>query len=355
MVVISSHSCLEPSQRLLTRNGIQGALQFMNNSSTKFPDPKTASSHLGRATPVTSGDGVAPSPIPAVLSFDIEEHHRIEAATGLEIAAALQSDYHRRMCQVTRRILEMLAERNIPATFFIIGQVAHEAPGLVRSIHEAGHEVASHGWDHSRLHTMTPAAFREDVRKSKDALEQACGVAVVGYRAPTFSLVKQTAWALDVLPEIGFLYDSSIYPVHHDRYGIPDAPRGPFLAQGTRHQILELPPATVRIGGVNVPVGGGGYFRLLPWPLLKLALAHSRRDPRSGATVLYFHPWEFDLDQPRLPLDPLNRFRTYVGIRSSQSRLTKLFSGYPFMRAVDLARRLLERTDGLARFSPTRS
>jgi polysaccharide deacetylase family protein (PEP-CTERM system associated) len=325
----------------------------MNNASTYIADPRTASSRPGRAASGTSGAGLGPIPIPAVLSFDIEEHHRIEAAAGLEVAATLQGDYRRRMCRVTGWILEQLAERNIPATFFIIGQIAHDEPGLVRSIREAGHEVASHGWDHRRIHTMNPEAFREDVRKSKDALEQACGAAVVGYRAPTFSLVKKTAWALDVLPETGLLYDSSIYPVHHDRYGIPDAPRGPFLAQGIRHEILELPPATLRMGGVNVPVGGGGYFRMLPWPLLKLALAHSRRDPQSGATVLYFHPWEFDLDQPRLPLKRLNRFRTYVGIRRSRSRLTRLFSGYPFMRAVDLARRLLDRREGLPRFRPT--
>lgn len=325
----------------------------MNNASTQIADPTRASSRPGRVASGISGDGLGPNPIPAVLSFDVEEHHRIEAAAGLEVAATLQGDYRRRMCRVTGWILEQLAERNIPATFFIIGQIAYDAPGLVRSIHEAGHEVASHGWDHRRIQTMTPEAFREDVRKSKDALEQACGAAVVGYRAPTFSLVKKTAWALDVLPEIGLLYDSSIYPVHHDRYGIPDAPRGPFLARGIRHEILELPPATLRIGGVNVPVGGGGYFRMLPWPLMKLALAHSRRNPQSGVSVLYFHPWEFDLDQPRLPLKRLNRFRTYVGIRRSQSRLTRLFSCYPFMRAVDLARRLLERREGLPRFCPT--
>ncbi len=254
---------------------------------------------------------------------------------------------------MTGWILERLAEHDIPATFFVLGQIARQSPSLVRSIHDAGHEVASHGWDHRRLHSLTPQAFREDVRKSKDALEQACGAAVLGYRAPTFSVVRKTAWALDVLAELGLLYDSSIYPVHHDRYGISDAPREPFLAQGTCQQILELPPATVRIGGVNVPVGGGGYFRMLPWPVLKLALEHSRRDPRTGATMLYFHPWEFDLDQPRLPLKRLNRFRTYVGIRRTPSRLTKLFTGYPYTRAVDLAGRLLERPEHLPRFCPT--
>src|SRR5262249_13258024 len=151
-------------------------------------------------------------------------------------------------------------------------------------------------WDHQRILVMDEESFREDLRRSKAALEQASGAAVVGYRAPTFSIVRKTAWALDVLAESGYLYDSSIYPAPHDRYGIPDAPRGPFLARGARFEILEIPPATVRIGSINIPVGGGGYFRLLPSPLLRLALSMSRRDPQSGATVLYFHPWEFDPD-----------------------------------------------------------
>jgi polysaccharide deacetylase family protein (PEP-CTERM system associated) len=300
---------------------------------------------------VPSSNGFGP--LPAVFSVDVEEHDRIEAASGLEIAPALKGEYRRRMSRATGWLLEQLAAREIPATFFIVGQIGVDDPALVRSIHQAGHEVASHGWDHRRIHVLTPESFREDVRTSRDALEQACGAAVVGYRAPTFSLVRQTAWALDVLAELGLLYDSSIYPVRHDRYGIPEAPRGPFLAQGSRNEILELPPATVRVGGVNVPVGGGGYFRLLPWPLMKLALARSRRDRQSGATVLYVHPWEFDPDQPRLPLKPLNRFRTYVGIRRSRSRLCRLLAEYPFIRAVDLARRLEPRRAELTRFRVT--
>jgi hypothetical protein len=140
--------------------------------------------------------------------------------------------------------------------------------------------------------------------------------------------------------------------VRHDRYGIPEAPRGPFVAQGSRHEILEVPPATVRVAGVNVPVGGGGYFRLLPWPLMRMALSLSRRDRSTGATMLYFHPWEFDPDQPRLPLRRVGRFRTYVGIRRSRARLERLLAGRPFTRAVDLARRLHEHRDALPRFRP---
>jgi polysaccharide deacetylase family protein (PEP-CTERM system associated) len=287
---------------------------------------------------------------PVVFSFDVEEHHRIEAAAGLDVAPELQERYRGRMGPATGWILERLAEFGHRATFFIVGQIARTDPGLIRAIHEAGHEVASHGWEHRRIHVMNPASFREDLSASKDALEQLTGAPVVGFRAPTFSLVRQTAWALDVLAELGFLYDSSIYPVRHDRYGVPDAPRGPFLAQGAHGEILELPPATLRAAGINLPIGGGGYFRLLPSPLMRRALALSRRDPGCGATVLYFHPWEFDPDQPRLPMKRLNRFRTYVGIRHSRDRLSKLLAGRTTTRAVDLATCLVGQRESLTRF-----
>jgi polysaccharide deacetylase family protein (PEP-CTERM system associated) len=322
----------------------------MTNSSAPITDPDLATTRPGKKNQVKSSPGL--SSVPVVLSFDVEQHDRIEAAVGLEIDTTLKGDYDERMKRMTQWILEQLAQRNVVATFFILGQIGADDPGLVRGIHEAGHEVASHGWNHRRIHDMNPETFREDVRKSRDALEQACGAEVVGYRAPTFSVVRKTAWALDVLAELGILYDSSIYPVRHDRYGISDAPRGPFIARGSRFEILEIPPATLRFAGVNVPVGGGGYFRLLPLPLTKLALSLSRRDSRSGATVLYFHPWEFDPNQPRLPLKGLNRFRTYVGIRYSQRRLSRLLSGYTFVRAVDLARQLQEARDTLPRFRP---
>ena len=211
---------------------------------------------------------------------------------------------------------------------------------LVRAIHRAGHEVASHGWDHRSVLEMTPDSFHEDVRRSKDALEQATGVAVVGYRAPTFSIVRRTAWALDVLAELGLLYDSSIYPVRHDRYGVPKALRAPFLVQGARREILEIPPATLRMMGANIPVGGGGYFRLLPLGLMSRAVEQVRRGCWPAVAMLYFHPWEFDPEQPRLPLRRLSRFRTYVGIWRSRDRLGVLLTRHRFTRAVDVVRRL---------------
>jgi polysaccharide deacetylase family protein (PEP-CTERM system associated) len=179
-----------------------------------------------------------------------------------------------------------------------------------------------------------------DLRRSENALEQVTAAAVVGYRERTFSIVRQTSWAIDVLGEAGLWYDSSIYPVRHDRYGIHQAPRAPFLAQGKTNSIIEFPPATLRMLGLNVPVGGGGYFRLLPLWVLEQALRQSLRDCRPRVAMIYFHPWEFDPDQPRLPLRPLNRFRTYVGLKKTRDRLAQLLRRHAFSRAIDLVPKL---------------
>lgn len=272
-----------------------------------------------------------------ILSFDIEEHDRIEAARGLTINGQQQVHYRQRMDYATRWLLDQLAARSVPATFFIVGQIAQSNPSLVRAIAEAGHEVASHSWDHRRVHHFTPETFREDVHRSKDALEQVTGAEVVGFRAPTFSIVRQTLWAIDVLAELGMRYDSSIYPVRHDRYGIPDAPRWPFLAKGEKHTLLELPPATWRVLGANLPVGGGGYFRLFPLAVMRRGLSQTLRQGQPAVAMLYFHPWEFDPDQQRLPLSRLSRFRTYVGLSRSRRRLTTLLDQHVFTRAVDVA------------------
>ncbi|AMV39251.1 Peptidoglycan deacetylase [Planctomyces sp. SH-PL62] len=288
------------------------------------------------------------------LSFDVEEHYRIEAASGIDVDLKLQGDYRERMRLVTEWILEQLHEREILATFFVLGQIAESNPKLVRSIADAGHEVACHGWDHRRILTMDRPMFWEDIRRSKDALEQASGSRVVGYRAPTFSIVRRTAWAIDVLAEAGMSYDSSIYPIRHDRYGVPDAPQHPFVVRGVEREILEIPPATLRMGRLNIPVGGGGYFRLLPYPVTRLALSLSRRDHRCRASMMYFHPWEFDPGQPSLPLGGASRFRTYHGIGRGRRRLARLMSEFSFIRGVDLASQLVANSDDLPRFSLTR-
>jgi len=264
---------------------------------------------------------------PVVFTFDIEEHHRIEAAAGYDCPADRKHDYAARMERCTRWIADALAAANANATFFIVGQIAESHPKLVRDLADAGHEIASHSWDHRRVHLHTPDTFREDLRRSKAALEQAGGREVVGYRAPTFSITQATAWAVDVLAEAGFKYDSSIFPVKHDRYGVPDAPRHPFVVRGPHKSILEIPPVTWRKFGQNVPAAGGGYFRLFPPAIMRAAIRQTLRDP-TGLPVLYFHPWEFDPDQPKLPLGRLSRFRTYVGIGKSRRRLQNLLARY---------------------------
>jgi polysaccharide deacetylase family protein (PEP-CTERM system associated) len=285
-----------------------------------------------------------------ILSFDVEEHFRIEAAARLTVGPGLKAHYGERLEPAVEWLLDQLAPAEIHGTFFIVGQVAQHHPGVVQAIHRAGHEVASHGWDHQRVHQLNPASFREDVRRSKDALEQVTGQPVVGYRAPTFSIVRETAWALDVLAELNMAYDSSIYPVWHDRYGVPGAPRCPFLVKGARHTLLEFPLATLRVLRVNFPTGGGGYFRLLPLWVLERTIRQVARQCVPPVAMLYFHPWEFDPGQPRLPLRWLNRFRTYVGIKRSRSRFMDLIARHRFARAIDVAKELDPKRAELPRF-----
>jgi len=285
-----------------------------------------------------------------VASFDVEEHDRIEAAGGLEVPAATKADYARRMEASTRRLLDLLAETGVAATFYVVGEIARTHPALVRAIHDAGHEVGSHSWDHRRVHRFDPATFRVDLLQSKNALEDVTGHAVYGFRAPTFSVVRETGWAIDVLAECGFEYDSSVFPVRHDRYGIPAAPRGPFVAVGRDREILELPRLTYRVAGLNLPVAGGGYFRLFPPGVMRAGLRQAARGVPPAVGMLYFHPWEFDPDQPRLPLGRLARWRTYVGVGRTTARLARLLRAYPFRRAIDVARDIRASGVALPRF-----
>jgi polysaccharide deacetylase family protein (PEP-CTERM system associated) len=306
---------------------------------------------LDALAPLPAAGAAPPAGFKIILSFDVEEHDRIEAAAGLAVDEGRKAHYRQRLDTSTHWLLDLLARAETRATFFVVGQIAEHNPALIRRIARDGHEVASHGWDHRRVHHFTPASFREDVRRSKAALEDLTGEAVVGYRAPTFSVTRETAWALDVLAELGMLYDSSIYPVRHDRYGVPAAPRGPFRARGCGRELLELPPATLRLCATNVPMGGGGYFRLFPLFLTRWALRQTERACSPAVANLYFHPWEFDPDQERLPLGGLARFRTYVGIRRSGKRLAALLAGYHFSRAADVARELNARLAALPTFA----
>jgi polysaccharide deacetylase family protein (PEP-CTERM system associated) len=288
--------------------------------------------------------------MPVILSFDVEEHDRIEAASGLAISPALKAHYRERLTPSTHWILEQLAERDAKATFFVLGQIAEHSPQLIREIHNAGHEIANHGWDHRRVCTMKPDQFRHDLRQSKVALEQVTGDEVLGYRAPTFSIGKQNPWAIDILVEEGFAYDSSIFPVRHDRYGVPAAPRSPFVVDGEQLSMLELPPMTLRILGVTMPMGGGGYFRLFPLWCTEWAIHQSLNNCDPPVAMMYFHPWEFDRLQQQLPLSRINRFRTYVGNGRNQSRLNELSNRRRSCRAIDVVRKLASQKNSLPRF-----
>ena len=290
-------------------------------------------------------------PGPVILSFDIEEHHRIEAAAHLTVSNELQATYAQRMEATTRRLLDQLASHRVLATFYIVGEIARSYPKLVQDIAAAGHEIGTHSHRHLRIHRMTPESFAEDLRQSIDALSQCAGVPVAGFRAPTFSVTRLTAWAVDVLIESGLKYDSSIFPVRHDRYGVPDAPRFPYWLQGTTGRILELPPLTYRGLARNWPVAGGGYFRLFPLACLKAGVAQMQRAKQPS--MLYIHPWECDPGQPELPLKAISKFRTYHGIANTTKRLEKVLKTYKnsFRRAMDVVGLLEQSNEAIESFS----
>src|SRR5207248_8495521 len=223
--------------------------------------------------------------------------------------------------------LEIFGESGIQATFFVLGWVAERFPRLVRAIAAQGHEIASHGYGHRLVYDLTPRAFRDDIRRAKDILQSAGSAPVYGYRAPSYSVTPRSLWALDVLIDEGFRYDASIFPIHHDRYGIPISPRHPYPIQREHGTIIEVPGSTVRVGPCNVPIGGGGYFRILPYWWTKRGIARLNRQERRPA-VFYLHPWEIDPDQPRLTTSALGRFRHYRNLGDTESRLRQLLCDF---------------------------
>ncbi len=254
----------------------------------------------------------------------------------------------RRLQPPVERILEILATSGASATFFVLGWVANDQPELIRRIAAGGHEIASHGMDHAMLERLSPADFARQLRDSRRLLEDITGQAVIGYRAPTFSLTHRTAWALDVLAESGFEYDSSVYPIRHDRYGVPDAPTQPHRASGPGGgTILELPPLTFRALGSNWPIGGGGYLRLLPVKLPAMGLDAAAAKGLPG--MIYLHPWELDPHQPRLPMRRLSRWRHRVNLRRTEGKLHRLLRRFAF---TSVAARLGELKDMARRTFP---
>ena len=223
----------------------------------------------------------------------------------------------------TRRLLDLFAELNIEATFFVLGWVAERFPKLVRDIGSAGHEFACHSYWHRLIYNLNPKEFRDDTYRAKQAIEQAAGVQIYGYRAPTYSIVMNSLWATGILAELGFTYDSSIYPTYHGGYGIPSAPRLPFIINTASGPLIEYPIATFRLwGGFNFPFGGGGYLRLLPWWYNQLGL--HRAAAEGIPAVAYIHPWDIDPHQPRLKGRLKSRLRQYTNLGKAYERLERM-------------------------------
>ena len=262
------------------------------------------------------------------MTIDVEDYFQVEAfASTID-----RSDWEslpRRVEGNTGRLLQILSESGVEATFFILGWVAERHPQLVRRVVAEGHELASHGSGHLRVDRQSPEEFRDDVRRAKRVLEDLGGAPVRGYRAPTFSIGGGSNWAHTILAEEGYSYSSSVYPVKHDLYGTPEAPRTPFSPVPG---MLEIPLTSVRMLGIDIPASGGGYFRLLPYPLTRGLLHYARRVNRSPA-VFYLHPWEIDPEQPRQQSPPWkSRFRHYLNLDRTEPRLRRLLRNFTWTR-----------------------
>ena len=273
------------------------------------------------------------------LTIDVEDYFQVSAFAPY----IARDDWPGIDCRVERnveRILQLLDDRRVQATFFTLGWIAERHPALVRRIAAQGHEVASHGWGHQRATDLSEAEFTEDVRSAKALLEDLSGAAVTGYRAPSFSIGHANLWAFDALAACGYRYSSSIYPIRHDHYGMPDAPRFAHRRQGG---ILEVPVTTLRVLGRNLPSSGGGYFRLLPYAVSRWMIGRVNAVDREAA-VFYFHPWEIDTDQPRVPgIDARTRFRHYVNIGRMERRLRRLLGDFAWGRMDEIFLRPAER------------
>ena len=264
-----------------------------------------------------------------IMSVDVEDYFMVEAFAR-SVSRSSWPSWSSRVVSNTHRVLDLFDRYQVTGTFFFVGWIADKFPQLVRDVHERGHEIACHSYWHRPVYSQTPHEFRDDTRAAVQAIEDAAGVKVNGYRAPSWSITGDCIWALDVLANEGFTYDSSIYPIHHDLYGVPGARRFPYthrLKDG--NSLLEFPPATVRVLGQNLPCSGGGYLRILPlaythWVFRKYEETYGER------VVVYFHPWELDPDQPRIQERLKSRLRHYTNLSKMTNRLEILLQNYAF-------------------------
>lgn len=268
------------------------------------------------------------------LTIDVEDYFQVAAlAEAVDRKDWPSMEY--RVEANTDRLLELFSERDVKATFFTLGWVAERSPELIRRIQNAGHEIASHGYSHQLVYNQTPEVFRDETRKSKQLLEDITGKSITGYRAASYSITAQSRWALDILCEEGFTWDSSIFPVHHDRYGMPGTPHEPYRLEapggGT---LIEFPLSTCPLGNYRLPIAGGGYFRLYPYWLSRWGLEKINR--AGQPFIFYLHPWEIDTGQPRLEVKALSRFRHYNNLNKCMGRLERLLGDFRFSSVSDV-------------------
>lgn len=294
----------------------------------------SAASDATRYSPQELHFDGAVSAAPAVrqinaFTVDVEDYFHV-AALSSAIARGSWALRESRVEANTERLLGILAERGVRGTFFVLGWVAERSPALVRRIADAGHEVACHGFSHRLIYQQARQEFREETARSKACLEDLIGQPVIGYRAASFSVTRQSLWALDVLLDLGFRYDSSVFPIRHDLYGLPGArPEPNRLAAPSGRTLVEFPLSAARFFGVPVPVSGGGYFRILPYWLTRAGLKQINQE-HTRPFAFYVHPWELDPEQPRFEVGLLSRFRHYTNLSRCESRLRRILEEFSF-------------------------
>jgi polysaccharide deacetylase family protein (PEP-CTERM system associated) len=267
-------------------------------------------------------------PLLNAMTVDVEDYFQVSAFAGV-VSQSQWSSHESRVCANTDRLLRIFEEFDVRATFFVLGWVAERFPELVQRIQRASHELASHSYDHGLVYDKTPESFRQDLQRARVVIEQAAGVAVRGYRAPSYSITERSLWALDVLVSEGYHYDSSIYPIRHDRYGIPTWRRHIHKVDRPQGSLWELPGSTIRRVGTNLPIGGGGYFRLLPYWWTRNGI-RALNTIENRPAIFYLHPWEIDPDQPRLNGSAMSRVRHYHNLHRTETRLRRLLGEFRF-------------------------
>lgn len=266
-------------------------------------------------------------PLLHAFTVDVEEYFQVSACEH----AVSRSDWAEipsRLRIGLDRILELCEQHDTRGTFFVLGWIAERSPEIVRAIADRGHEIGCHSHEHRLVFEMTPAAFREDLDRAISAIEDACGQPVTAYRAPSFSITADSLWALEILADRGITLDSSVFPIRHDRYGVPDAPMDPYRPSPRQPQLVEFPPSTIRLLGRTLPCAGGGYLRIAPLAFTRWALRRIESERRRA--VVYVHPWEFDPDQPDLPMSLGRRRRHRIGLAHTKARLRELLGEFDF-------------------------